>query len=363
MLNAAKILNSREEQTIQVNWNGFIGSAPEGKSKGSFEAKPYLTNIDDEISKLREINLPEINSFEDFRTVERLSKDLGSVARIALEFAIIQSKTYKLFDGRKLPRPLGNVIGGGLHRENSTLEFQEFLVIDSKSRSFVKAAENNMNFYNFIGEKLGAKLDNFDGGRTDEGAWSPYMNNEDVLDLLSKYSKKFGLRIGIDMAASSFFRNNLYTYKDKELTKDEQIDYVNSLIKKYDLYYVEDPLHENDFLGFSHINKRALVVGDDLTVTNMTRLKQALQLSSVNAFIVKPNQCGSLVEVREIADYAKGLGVVPIISHRSGETMDTSISHLAVGLEIPIIKCGIFGKEREVKIKELINIEKEISSK
>ena len=210
MLNAAKILNSREEQTIQVNWNGFIGSAPEGKSKGSFEAKPYLTNIDDEISKLREINLPEINSFEDFRTVERLSKDLGSIARIALEFAIIQSKTYKLFDGRKLPRPLGNVIGGGLHRENSTLEFQEFLVIDSKSRSFVKAAENNMNFYNFIGEKLGAKLDNFDGGRTDEGAWSPYMNNEDVLDLLSKYSKKFGLRIGIDMAASSFFRNNLY---------------------------------------------------------------------------------------------------------------------------------------------------------
>ena len=93
----------------------------------------------------------------------------------------------------------------------------------------------------------------------------------------------------------------------------------------------------------------------------MERLRQALQLNSINSFIVKPNQCGSLIKVKEIVDYAKSLNVVPIISHRSGETMDTSISHLAVGLEIPIIKCGIFGKEREIKIKELINIEKNLS--
>ena len=361
MLNVSKILNSRGEPTIQVGYNGFTGSAPEGKSKGSFEARSYLTSIDDEISKLKELNIPEVNSFEEFSKIEGLMKSFGSTARIAVEFAIMQSKTYSFLNGRKLPRPIGNVIGGGMHREGSTLEFQEFLVIDSKSRSFVKAAENNMKFHKFIGEKLSKNPDNFHGEKTDEGAWSPSMNNEEVLDLLNKYCKKFGLRMGVDIAASSFFRNNLYTYADKQLTKDEQIDYVNSLIKKYDLYYVEDPLHENDFLGFSHINKRALVVGDDLIVTNMDRLRQALQLNSVNAFIVKPNQCGSLIKVKEIVDYAKSLGVVPIISHRSGETMDTTISHLAVGLEIPIIKCGIFGKEREVKIKELIDIENSLS--
>lgn len=360
-----KIKNSRNEDTIEVVYKGARGSAPGGKSKGTYEVKDFNSDIDKEIQSLKEssetLENLGINSFEDFKKIQECTNNLGSTARIALEFAIFQCKGgYKFLDGRKLPRPLGNIIGGGMHKQNSTLEFQEFLIIPEKAKTFKDSADANLDFHKFIQEKL-QKLDkNFKDEKTDEGAWSPNSTNEEILDLLKKYAGKFRCRIGVDIAASSFFKDNLYKYKDKQLTKDEQIDYVNSLIKKYDLYYVEDPLHQDDFSGFSYINKKALIVGDDLIATNIERLKRALHIHAVNAFIVKPNQIGSLYKVKEIVDFAKENNIVPVISHRSGETMDTTISHLAVGMEIPIIKTGISGKEREAKINELIKIEKEI---
>jgi len=365
-MEARKIKNSRGEDTIEVIYKGISGSSPGGKSKSSYESKEFNYDINKEIESLKELSETleslSIDSFDDFRKIQNYTDKLGGNARTALDFAIFKYKEgYKFLPGRKLPRPLGNIIGGGMHRQNSSLEFQEFLIIPEKAKTFKDSAEINMKFHKFIHEKL-QKLDkDFKDQVTDEGAWSPNLNNEDVLKLLSKYAGKFKCRIGVDIAASSFFRNNLYKYNDKELTKDEQIDYINLLIKKYDLYYVEDPLHQDDFLGFSYINKKALVVGDDLIATNIERLKRSLYLHSVNAFIVKPNQIGSLYKVREIVDYARQNSIVPIISHRSGETMDDTISHLAVGLEIPIIKTGISGKEREAKLNELIRIEKEIS--
>ncbi len=364
-MDVSKIKNSRGEYTIGVSYKGFMGSSPGGKSKGIHEVRDFNQDIDHEIVLLKELSNSleniDINSFEDFKKVENMVYKLGGNARTALEFAMFNSKGgYKFLNGRKLPRPLGNVIGGGLHIENPSLDFQEFLVIPEKSKTFKDAVDNNLKFYKYIQDKLQKVDKEFKNRKTDEGAWSPNLNNEDVLKLLNKYSKKFKLRIGVDIAASSFFKNNLYVYKDRELTKDEQIDYVNSLIKKYNLYYVEDPLHQDDFPGFTYINKKALVVGDDLVVTDIERLKRAFHLHAINSFIVKPNQIGSLYKVKEIVNYAKENNIIPIISHRSGETMDVSISHLAVGLEIPIIKTGIFGKEREIKLNELIKIEKEI---
>ena len=361
-----KIKNSRGEDTIEVIYKGVSGSSPGGKSKSSYEIKEFNYGIDKEVELLKEfgetLESLSIDSFDDFKKIGDYTIKLGGNARTALEFAIFKYKEgYKFLNDRKLPRPLGNIIGGGVHRQNSTLEFQEFLVIPEKAKTFKDAVDVNIKFHKFVQEKLQKLDNNFKDQMTDEGGWSPGLNNEEVLNLLSKYAGKFKCRVGIDIAASSFFKNNLYKYKDKELTKDEQIDYVNLLIKKYDLYYVEDPLHQDDFLGFSYINKKALVVGDDLIATDIERLKRALYLHAVNAFIVKPNQIGSLYKVKEIVDYAKQDNIVPVISHRSGETMDDSISHLAVGLGIPIIKTGIFGKEREAKLNELIRIEKEIS--
>ncbi|MBS3135276.1 phosphopyruvate hydratase [Candidatus Woesearchaeota archaeon] len=364
-MEASKIKNSRGEDTIQVNYKGSIGSAPGGKSKGVYEVKDFNHDIDKEINLLSELSETleslSIDTFEDFRKIQEYTSKLGGSARTALEFAMFNYKGgYKFLDGRKLPRPLGNVIGGGMHRENSTLDFQEFLVISYKVKTFKDAVDTNIKFHKFINEKLKGLDKNFSNQVTDEGAWSPNLNNEDVLKLLSKYTNKFNLRLGVDVAASSFFKDNLYKYKDKELTKDEQIDYINSLIKKYDLYYVEDPLHQDDFLGFAYINKKALVVGDDLIATDIERLKRAVHLHAVNGFIVKPNQIGSLYKLKEIVNYGKENNIVPVISHRSGETMDVTISHLSVGLEIPIIKTGVSGKEREIKLNELVRIEEEI---
>jgi enolase len=129
------------------------------------------------------------------------------------------------------------------------------------------------------------------------------------------------------------------------------------LIKEFDLRYVEDPMQEEDFDGFrGYLRfKNLLVCGDDLVCTNMERLKKAV--GRINAVIVKPNQVGSIVKAKEVVDFARANDMTPVISHRSGETMDTWLSHLAVGWQIPIIKCGIFGKERVVKLKELKRIQ------
>ncbi len=135
--------------------------------------------------------------------------------------------------------------------------------------------------------------------------------------------------------------------------------FVLQLIKDYNLAYVEDAFEENDFASFYRLKRwvknKSLICGDDLISTNLKRLRKGR--NSVNSVIIKPNQIGSLIETKNVVDFAKKNKIVPVISHRGGETMDATIAHLAVGWEIPIIKCGIYGKERVAKIKELIKIE------
>ena len=143
----------------------------------------------------------------------------------------------------------------------------------------------------------------------------------------------------------------------KALTKKEQINLMNRLVSDYNICYIEDPLHENDFNGFKEI-KANLVCGDDLICTKIERLKSAV--GKINAVIIKPNQIGSLIKTKEIVDFAKENKITTVISHRSRETNDAMISQLAVAWEIPYIKLGIFGRERTAKIKELARIEKEI---
>jgi len=142
------------------------------------------------------------------------------------------------------------------------------------------------------------------------------------------------------------------------------VETVIEEIEKYKLHYIEDPLMEEDFKGFAKLNSKfgtkCMITGDDLTVTNMERLKLALKNKSINSMIIKPNQNGSLISTKEVIEEANKNKLYLIISHRSGETNDATISHLAIGFKIPIIKCGIFGEEREVKLKEIIKIENQI---
>jgi len=364
---AKKIKDSRGDLTIEVSVNGFKASSPSGKSKGKYETPSYYKSIDKNIKFLNitEFNL-NINSFNDLRKVESFikkklkfknPKQFGANALFALESAILKalarSKKKQLWQiinpkAKKLPIPVGNAIGGGLHSHNKNAPtFQEFLLIPKS-----KSIKQNIKTMQQIYKKFKTKSKN------DEGAWQINANDEQVLEILKKIKN---VRIGIDAAASSFYKNKEYCYKNKSLNKTAQIHYINSLIKKYNVFYFEDPLQEEDCNGFSKIKKKNLVVGDDLTATQIPRLKKAIKTKAINAMIIKPNQNGSLLELKKIFQICKKHKIKTIISHRSGETLDNALADYAVAFQADFIKTGISTKWREAKLKRLIKIEKQIN--
>ncbi|MDD5178079.1 MAG: hypothetical protein PHT54_02250 [Candidatus Nanoarchaeia archaeon] len=371
-IGAKKILNSKKQPAIEITINNsFKGSAPSGTSKGKHEVSDYgrngLIHAIRTINKNKDILNFEFNNFNDLRYIEKRFSSLGGNTVIALESALLKSissnSVWRFLNPRayKLPRPLGNVIGGGLHVKGTSPDFQEFLLMPM-SEDFYKNKRAMELIYNNIGKKLNYPK------KTAESAFSPNLPNIEVIKLLKKtieeleYHFDFPVHVGLDVASTSFYKNRFYNYKNfskdiknKKLNKESQMIYINSLIEEFDLRYVEDPLYEEDFDGFSRL-KGSLICGDDLICTDIKRLKKA----KINAVIIKPNQIGSLIKTKEIVDYCKKNNITPIISHRSGETNDVLISHLAVAWEIPFIKTGIMGSERKAKLNELVKIEKEI---
>jgi enolase len=405
-----KIKNSRGRDTILIkvktNDRWFEASAPEGASTGENEVYGFSKDgIDYSIQFASSLGLKLIEQrttfreFQDLKEIEALFSEVdktknysitGGNTLYAIEAAILKALAafYKkelwefLIENEKpvLPMPLGNCIGGGKHtQEKEKPDFQEFLFLP-KLESFKEAFNINLKAYNETKKQLKERDKLFKNKITDEKAYISYLDNESIITLLKliqektleKYKKTFEL--GLDIASSSFYDKKIRKYKyetyfhqAKNLTKEEQIDYIAGLIKKYNLVYVEDPLEEEDFEGFAELLKRVrktnpetLIVGDDLICTNLARLKKAIANKSVNGIIVKPNQIGSLLEMKKVVDLAKQNNIVPIVSHRSGETEDNTIAHLAVGWQIPIIKTGITGKERLAKLKELERIEKKV---
>ena len=368
MIKASIIENSRKEKTTQVDYNGFIGSCPSGASTGKNETPIFRKKIDTEVKEFNQIAKSlekiEINKFGDLKLIEEKLKDFGANIIISTEFAILHSKQgYKWINSLiDFPKPLGNVIGGGAHFKGKGTSFQEFLVVDNNSKSFLDSSLTNKKIHLELREELEVYDNKFNGEMTDEGAWAPtQLEDEDVLKIVFNVAKKYNANIGLDIASSQFFKDGKYHYRKNVLTKDEQIDFVNSLIKKYNLFYVEDPLDETDFEGFSYIHKKGLIVGDDLTCTKKELLQKAVHYNSINSLIIKPNQVGSLVKMKETVEYAQANKIKTVFSHRSGETMDTALSHLALGFNADFLKVSVLGKEREANIKEIIKIEKSFS--
>ena len=385
---ARKILNSRGQETIEVIADSDIlqgiGSAPSGASKSSKEVKDFPKGADGAVEFVNN-NLSKdladfsFEKFEDFKKIEKIinkydkTKNLSVVGGnliVALEFAILNcfKQPWKFLnpEAKQLPRPLGNVIGGGAHVKEG-IDYQEFLLLSLNAPSIKKAIEANADIHKSARGKLGF----FFNKKTDEGAWAPNdLNESEILDILSEQTRKiskeknFDVKIGIDVAANTLFNGN-YKYKHKELTREEHIEYVIDLAERYNIIYLEDPVEENDAKGFKEITNRlkhrCLVCGDDFISTNVSLLKK--YKDCLNAVIVKPNQIGSLIKTKEIIDFALKNKITPVISHRSGETMDSTIVHLAAGFNVPIIKCGISGKEREIKLATLERIENEIKVK
>lgn len=381
-IGAKKVLDSRKKPTINVfvkTGRGlFETSAPSGKSTGKFEVKSYAKNLESDIDFINKLKIDfDFKKFEDLKKIEKLAdKKIGGNSLFALEASLLKAlakenkkQLWKFLNSnpKKFPRPLGNTIGGGLHSKGingKKPDFQEFLFI-SDSETFEECVKINQRAYKIAGKLLKSK------NKNDEGAWETNKTIEEVLEIMSQIREmiknefKERISIGVDIASSSFYKNKKYNYINpiKKLNQKEQINYIEDLINKYDLLYVEDPFCENDFSGFKILRSRCkncLITGDDLTTTNPIRLKKAIKNKSINAIIVKPNQIGSLLKVKEVIKICKKHNIKTIISHRSGETKDDTIADLAIGFDCDFIKTGTYGKVREAKLKRLIEIEKEI---
>ena len=261
------------------------------------------------------------------------------------------------------PRLAGNCVGGGKHSDSKKKpDFQEFLLIPNL-KSVKENFERNKKLKQEIKNFLGKEDKNFKNEKNDENAWMTSLNEKEVLEIL----KKVKLPLGLDVAASGFFKRKKYHYKNPMLdrTAEEQFGYLTNLIKNFNLFYIEDPFDEEDFDSFAKLLKKfpdSFIVGDDLIVTSAKRLKKAIEKKSVNMIIVKPNQCGSLLEVREVCELAKKNNIKLVFSHRSGETEENILADLAFGFQADFFKCGIDGKEREAKLKRLIEIEESLKN-
>ena len=197
-----------------------------------------------------------------------------------------------------------------------------------------------------------------------ESAWVTKLNIENVLRILNKVASENLLKIGLDIAASQLWDGKEYVYSNSGLkfSRTEQINFVEDLTKRYPIIYVEDPFHEDDFVAFSTLTHRIeprIVCGDDLFATNLQRLKLGIISKAANGIIIKPSQVGTITDTIKVVEEAKKNKMITILSHRSGETEDTLMCHLAVGLGCEYIKLGISG-ERTVKINEMIRIEEKL---
>jgi enolase len=270
----------------------------------------------------------------------------------------------------ELPLPLGNVIGGGAHAANAT-EIQEYLVVATGAQGPTEAVFANAEVHRKIRDLL--KETGRSCGKGDEGAWAPQISDIEAFELVHQAIGAVSdglstpMRMGIDVAASELYDEDakVYRYRGIDRTPEEQVAYIAELVDKYELIYVEDPLHEEDFAGFAdltaQVGDRCLVCGDDLFVTRASRIAEGLESGSANCALIKPNQVGTLTDTYEAIHIAHTHGMDTVMSHRSGETTDHTIAHLATAFGCVFIKTGVVGGERIAKLNELIRIEEQIA--
>ncbi len=381
-VSAKHILDSRREKTIFVsiytNIGKFSASSPTGKSTGKYEAKPYKKSLEKDIETLKKFSdyFSEdiIDDFSDLRRIEDIVEGhIGANSLFALESAVLKAlavekkkQIWQLINPNilkstgKFPRLVGNCVGGGKHSQGKKSDFQEFLLIP-KTNSVKNAFEINKKAKRDSFYLLKEKDKKFEGKKNHEDAWETSLNEKEVLDVL----KNLKVPLGVDVAASGFYKRKKYHYQNPMLqrTKEEQISYISNLIRNFNLSYIEDGFDEGDFESFAKLLKKfpnTLIVGDDLTATNYKRLGKAIEMKSINAIIVKPNQNGSLLEVARICELAKKKNIKIVFSHRSGETEENILADLAFGFQAEFFKSGITGKEREAKIRRLIDIQRRL---
>jgi enolase len=374
-LKIRKVYASNSKETIEIEASTKKGkvfaSVPFGTSKSKYEVKylPFkhvLSNFLkikkyflEDFENLKEVDdlLHIIDKSEDFREIGgNLALAISSVFLKA--FAMEEDIPIFLYLNKNptIPKPVCNVAGGWRGQS----DIQEFLLLPLHQESFLESMEDIMKAYLELGNEL-KRIDNsFNYSKNLESAWVSSLQAEKLLETLEKI-KGENLMIGLDVAASNLWNGEKYVYKDKQLTTMQQLEYMLELIRKFKVFYVEDPFHQDDFVSFSVLTKNSncLVVGDDIYATNIKRLKAGLDIKATNAVLVKPNQIGTITDALNFVREAKKNNMKVVVSHRSAETDDNLLSHLAVGFGADYFKLGVSG-ERIIKINEMIRIEETI---
>lgn len=369
-----KVPNSKGAESVAIRAmtdKYYMVSIPSGTSKSGAEAVDLPLDVaENKFYSIKDkiIGLDE-NDFENVDEVLRLTdgtnnfRKIGGNLALGVSLAVFKAtakgEIWKLINSfaTTFPYPLGNVIGGGAHGGNTSI--QEFLIVPSKARTIEEAINTNKEIRETVKQQLEAR--GWLTGENAEKALTTSLDDIKTLEILSAVAKNYGAVVGIDMAASQFYFNGRYSYNSlrKSMNPSQQLEFVDNLINNYKLLYVEDPFFEKDFDHSAQLTakvKKCVIAGDDLYSTNKALIAKGIEKSSTNGTIIKPNQCGTVSATLGAAMLAKRAGFYLIASHRSVETTDNWISDFAVGIGAHLIKTGIIGKERESKLKRLVEI-------
>jgi len=384
------VLDSRGNKTVEADVlteDGGFGraAAPSGASTGEHEA--IELPAEESIEKTTEHALPHLVGEVDAgdqRAVDGALyeadgsenfSNIGANSAVAISMAAAKAGAdatgvalYKhlggAFRGSNFPIPFGNVIGGGEHAKDAT-DIQEFLAAPVGAPTVADAVFANAELHGTVGDILDER--GIGAGKGDEGAWAPPISDSEAFEIMEEAvtrvseSVGFEIRFGLDVAAAEMYEDGAYQYSDGEKTTEEQIEYMADLIEEYNLVYVEDPMDENDYEGTAKLTEAVsdhdtLICGDDLFVTNVSRLQNGIEAGAGNSILIKPNQIGSLSDAFDAIELAVENEYKTVISHRSGETEDTTIAHLAVATDAAYIKTGAVAGERTAKLNELMRI-------
>lgn len=409
---ALQILDSRGNPTIQVEViteDGYVGKAsvPSGASTGSFEAvelrdgdksrylgkgvEKAVENVNKKIAKA----IIGMNVYEQRKIDEEMIKlddtpnksNLGANSILGVSLAVAKAASNSLgldlyqyiggINGRELPIPMMNILNGGKHSDNN-ISIQEFMIMPIGNITFTERMRRGVEIYHTLKKVLKEK--GYSVGVGDEGGFAPNLENEEqALDIIIEAIRKAGyepgkdIKLALDIASTEMYeeakkinKQGYYFWKTKQYkTQEEMIEYIVELCNKYPIFSIEDGLAEEDWEGWKVLTERlgnkVQLVGDDLFVTNPKRLERGIEKNVANAILIKPNQIGTLTETLYTIQKAKQNGYKTVISHRSGETEDTTIADIAVGINAGQIKTGAPCRtDRVSKYNRLLYIEEEI---
>ncbi|MGH7884555.1 MAG: phosphopyruvate hydratase [Thermodesulfobacteriota bacterium] len=398
-----EILDSRGNPTVEVDvycYGGHMGRAavPSGASTGEHEAhelrdttkKRYLgKGVERAVKNVNEIIAPELIGMDitkqtliDRKMIEldgrETKSNLGANAILGVSLACARAASNSLkiplyrylggINANILPVPLMNIINGGAHADNN-LDFQEFMIIPHGFKSFSDSIRAGVETFHNLKSILNKK--NYSTAVGDEGGFAPSLkSNEEALELILEAIEKAGYKtsqisIGLDVASSEFYSKGKYKIEGKSIDGDKLISLYKNWIARYPVISIEDPMAENDWKGWEMLTKEigseVQLVGDDLFVTNTKRLKKGIEENIANSILIKVNQIGTLTETLEAIEMASDAGYTYMISHRSGETEDSTIADIAVATNAGQIKTGSASRsDRIAKYNQLIRIEEEL---